>query len=90
MPKDLNDIKCCQKFSKQKYLLNVDKCPDQLGNKCSKETILNILSNEKYFSNFLIYQLACLVTIKEKSYAKLFSAMMSIELWPNYNQTADK
>ena len=32
-------------------------CPYQLGNKCSKQTILNILINEKYFLDLLIYQL---------------------------------
>ena len=32
----------------------------------------------------------CLVTIKAKSNAKFFSMMMSIEFWPNCNQTADK
>ena len=31
-------------------------CPYKLGNKCSKETILNMWRNEKYFSDLLIYQ----------------------------------
>ena len=34
--------------------------------------------------------ISCLVTIKAKSNAKLFFMMMSIEFWPNCNQTADK
>ena len=61
-------------------------CPYQLGNKCSKETILNIWRNIFQFCLFI----SCLVTIKAKSNAKLFSMMMSIEFWPNCNQTAHK
>ena len=38
---------------------------------------------------FCLY-ISCLVTIKEKSNAKLFSTIMSIEFCPNCNQTADE
>ena len=55
--------KCCS------VVQFIHTCPYQLGNKCSKETILNIWRNEKYFSILLIYQL---VTIKAKSNAELF------------------
>ena len=34
--------------------------------------------------------ISCLVTIKAKYNATLFSMMMSIEFWPNCNKTADK
>ena len=39
------------------FLSFKNSCPYQLGNKCSKETILNSWRNEKYFSISLIYQL---------------------------------
>ena len=48
-------------FNQKPNIINhiyfVINCPYQLGNKCSKETILNIWRNEKYFSILLIYQL---------------------------------
>ena len=47
--------KICLTGSKTRHIRHI--CPYQLGNKCSKETILNIWRNEKYFSILLIYQL---------------------------------
>ena len=44
------------RYPPKKFLYH-DNCPYQLGNKFPKETILNIWTNEKYFSDFLIYQL---------------------------------
>ena len=64
----------CQR--NKKYYGGV-QCPYQLGNKCSKETKLNIWRNENYFSILLFINKA----IKAKSNAKLFSMMMSIKFW---------
>ena len=63
-------------------------CPYQLGNKCSKETILKIFGEMRNILQLCLF-ISCLVTIKAKSNTKLFSMMMSIEFWPKHNQTAD-